>query len=68
MGIKVLSRGSGKGKDCLTDFMVDTEAEVENLPTEEKTGTCGTVCSAGSTAVVAETKAVYMLNTEGEWV
>ena len=68
MGIKVLNRGAGKGCDCVTDFLVDTEAEVANLPTETSTGLCGTLCSAGSTAIVAETKAVYILNTEGEWV
>lgn len=68
MGIKILSRGAGKDCNCVTDFMVDTEAEIKNLPTETTKGACGVLCSAGSTAIVAETKSVYMLNTEGVWV
>lgn len=40
------------------DYIVDTEADVANLPE----------CSTGSSALVVESGAVYMVNASGNWV
>lgn len=68
MAIKVLDRDNGEGKKCITTFLCDTEEDVANLSTEENIGECGSYCSAGSMAIVAETKKVLILNTQGKWV
>ena len=68
MAIKVLKRGAGYGKNCITEFLVDTEADVANLPTNESVGTVGKMCAPGSTALIAETKAIVILNNQGAWV
>lgn len=44
--------------DYKRDFIVDTEADVANLPE----------CSTGSSALVIESGAVYIVNTSGNWV
>ncbi len=41
-----------------SDFIVDTDADIANLP----------VCCTGSSALVVETGAVYMVNASGVWV
>lgn len=68
MAIKILSKGSGKGKNCIMEFQCDTEADVANLPTEHSTGALDTLCSVGSRALIADTKAIVVLNTQEEWV
>ena len=39
------------------EFIVDTEAEVADLPK----------CDPGSSALVTETGSVYIVNASGEW-
>ena len=68
MAVKVLDRGAGEGCNCITTFMIDTDADKYDLPTTTATGVCGDTCSAGSMAIVADTKSVLMINTEGVWV
>lgn len=67
MGVKILSRSGGDGKNCITTYLCDAEADVSTLSTEKTVGICGSLCSAGSMAIVIEPKAVYMLNTQSEW-
>ena len=47
---------------CLSDFpceyIVDTESDIMSLPE----------CCTGSTAIVVESGAVYMVNASGKWV
>lgn len=45
-------------KDYTKDFIVDTEAEIADLP----------ACCTGSSALVAESGAVYIVNASGDWV
>lgn len=40
------------------DYIVDTEADVSNLP----------VCCTGSSALVVASGAVYIVNASGKWV
>lgn len=40
-------------------YLIDTEADVKNLPTH---------CAPGSTALCAETSDVYILNNKKKWV
>lgn len=68
MAIKVLSRDSGEGKNCITMFLCDTEADVASLSTEEYVGESGSYCAAGSMAIIADTKEVLILGTQGKWV
>lgn len=68
MAIKVLDRGAGEGCDCITEYLCDTEEDVATLSTETKVGACGSLCSAGSLALIAETKEIKVLNNQGEWV
>lgn len=42
------------------EYIVDTEADIADLPVDDN--------APGSTAFVIETSAVYMFNTEGEWI
>ena len=68
MGIKVMKQGTGYGKYKKMEFLCDTAEDVANLPTDCDTGTCGKLCAAGSTALIADTKEIKVLNTQGEWV
>lgn len=43
--------------DYRCDYIVDTEADVANLPK----------CSTGSSALVVESGAIYMVNASGVW-
>ena len=43
--------------DYRRDYIVDTEADVANLPQ----------CCTGSSALVVESGAVYMVNASGVW-
>ena len=43
--------------DYQHDYIVDTEADVANLPD----------CCSGSSALVVESGAVYMVNASGNW-
>jgi hypothetical protein len=40
------------------DFIVDTEADISRLPE----------CCVGSSALVVESGAIYMVNASGDWV
>lgn len=44
--------------DYKHDYIVDTESDIETMPK----------CSVGSSALVVETGAVYMVNASGAWV
>lgn len=58
MAIKLMNR---EWACCLNDYqydyIVDTEADVANLPE----------CCSGSSALVVESGAVYMVNASGNW-
>lgn len=56
--IAIKSNG-GKDNNSVKEYIVDTEAEIAELPTDK--------FYMGSTAIVIETSAVYMLNGSGEW-
>ena len=43
--------------DYRCDFIVDTEADIASLPT----------CCTGSSALVVESGAIYMVNASGVW-
>lgn len=60
MAIKCLRREGGEGENCIAEYLCDTEEDVANLPTDE--------CGAGSTTIVATTKAILIMNTQGAWV
>ena len=45
-----------------TEFVVDTVAEVAELPTQPPD------CDMGSAAICLENSEVYMLSSRGEWV
>ncbi|MCQ2577545.1 MAG: hypothetical protein MJ176_03325 [Treponema sp.] len=55
-------------------FYVDSESDIEKLPTNTKPGNNGvseednTPCPIGSSAIVAETGAGYILFPNGTWV
>ena len=42
----------------INEYIVDTEADIANLPE----------CCVGSSALVVESANVYMVNASGEWV
>ena len=46
----------------ITEFVADTEADVQNLPTDLNK------VYPGSTCIVVATSEVYMLNSSGAWV
>lgn len=46
------------------EFICDSENDINNLPTK----TSEFACSIGSKALVLETKNVYILNNDNEWV
>ncbi|MBQ7821311.1 MAG: hypothetical protein IJ391_03410 [Clostridia bacterium] len=54
----------GTPLDCQQEFVCDTRADVDNLPTQftEKDK-----CPTGSTALVIDDSSVWMLNSEGVW-
>ncbi len=54
-----LSATNGQKQYDQDEWVVDTEADLENLP--QRSG-------MGSTVVVIETGKVYMKNSAGEWV
>lgn len=51
---------NGKTLAYVTDFVVDTQSDMEKLPKMP-------AISPGSTCLVLDTVSVFMLNTEGEW-
>lgn len=55
-----ITKQSGKETVYVTEFVVDTIAEVANLPV------CPSI-SKGSTAIVIENSSVYMLGGDNEW-
>lgn len=58
MAIKLVNR---EWANCLNDYqceyIVDTEADIANLPK----------CCTGSSALVVESGAIYMVNASGVW-
>lgn len=54
-----IMKDAGKITYGLKEYVVDTAAEVDLLPTD---------CAMGSSAFVIETGDVYMLNGSGKWV
>lgn len=54
----------GTNIDCHQEFVCDTRADIDNLPTQN---TKGNKCPTGSTAFVIEGSTVWMLNSEGVW-
>lgn len=57
MGMNTLSQ-SGHTTYGIKEFVVDSESDVENLPTD---------VPMGSAALVIETGAVYVLNSKKSW-
>ena len=57
MAIKCVKHDWSEG-DCRKDFIVDTNADFENLPK----------CCVGSTALSAESGDVMIVNASGNWV
>lgn len=59
MAIKLVDREwSSQLESYVNEYIVDTEVDIASLPE----------CCAGSSALVVETAAVYMVNASGEWV
>lgn len=56
-----LTHESGRAVYGLKHFVLDTEAEVKNLPTDD-------MLIPGSTAFVISTSNSYMLNNQYSWV
>lgn len=54
-----ITKDAGKVTYGLKEYVVDTVAEVDLLPTN---------CAMGSSAFIIETGDVYMLNGSGKWV
>lgn len=46
----------------IVEYLVDTEADIDQLPTD------GRQAWPGSTCLVAENSSVYILNNKNEWV
>ncbi len=51
----------GRETTYLTEFIVDTEEEIEDLPVYPNV-------AKGSLAIVIENKNVYVLNGQNQWV
>lgn len=54
-----------------SEFICDTEEDLDNLPTNEKKNVNGSStqsCSVGSQATIVQPKKVYVLNNNNEWV
>lgn len=51
-------RENDRAKYSITDYVADTEADINDLPT---------TVSPGSTCIVIETSNVYMLNNQKQW-
>ncbi len=58
MAIKLIGSKWAPGDELIKEFIVDTEADMANLP----------ACRAGSSALVAATGKVCIVNTTGSWV
>lgn len=59
MAIKLINREwCACQADYKRDYIVDTQADVASLP----------VCCTGSSALVVESGAVYIVNASGAWV
>jgi hypothetical protein len=58
MAIKLIGVSYPVYDTLIKDFIIDTEADVAILPE----------CDPGSTAVVAATGNVYIVNASGKWV
>ena len=56
-----LTHENGRAVYGLKNFILDTEAEVKNLPTDD-------MLIPGSTAFVISTSNSYMLNNQNSWV
>lgn len=56
-----LTHENGRAVYGLKHFVLDTEAEVKNLPTDD-------MLIPGSTAFVISTSNSYMLNNQNSWV
>lgn len=54
----------GTPLDCQQEFVCDTRADVDNLPTQF---TDKDKCPTGSIALVIDDSSVWMLNSEGVW-
>lgn len=71
MGIKRIGYGDKYKALDWAEYICDTEADLELLPTVDTdsvvNGAVLPKCSAGSRAIVVESKKVYVLNTEGTW-
>ena len=54
-----MTKQSNRNDYNLREYVLDTEADIANLPKTD---------APGSTAFVIDTSSVYMINTEGEWI
>lgn len=54
-----LTATNGKSQYNQQEWVVDTVADLQNIPTNRS--------DMGSTAFVIETSQVFMLNSDGEW-
>lgn len=75
MAYKVIKASGSISGLTKREFIVDTAAEITDLPTNKKMGNKQTgdtvsdeMCAVGSTASVTETGDVYELNASGAWV
>lgn len=59
MAFKIYKQGSEK--DRLTSFILDSVSDVSSLPVQPEV-------AAGSTALVAENSAVFILTPSDQWV
>lgn len=55
--INLLSQSGHQGYG-IKEYVLDTPADLDNLPITDK---------AGSTAFIISTSQVYMINSKGEW-
>lgn len=75
MAYKVIKASGSISGLTKREFVVDTAAEITDLPTNKKMGkkqagdtVSDELCSVGSTASVTETGDIYELNASGTWV
>lgn len=57
--INMITDGGGHTVYGVTEYVIDSEDDVQSLPTSAK---------PGSTAICIATSSVYMLNSERKWV
>ena len=71
MGIKRIGYGDKYKALGYSEYICDTESDLDLLPTNKSSkvvdGSVLPKCSAGSRAIVVESKKVYVLNTDGVW-